>query len=178
VDPERLWDATNCQIAVEAKAGIDMPMLEILKKRLTGEVQTSAGQGALGDSAMSAEIRVWDLPPVMTAGYSYRVAFSILNKGSAPWPSLAGEKGFYAVQVGEYWRETSNQIEQRGYRTKLRWDLLPGNSWSDALIVTAPAKPGTYRVGIDLLQVGVGWFHERGSLPAEFSVLVNARKPR
>jgi hypothetical protein len=47
-------------------------------------------------------------------------------------------------------------------RQDLLVDIVPGEAQPVDLILPPPALPGTYRIGVTLVQDGVAWFHDRG----------------
>jgi hypothetical protein len=57
-------------------------------------------------------------------------------------------------------------------RSGLLYDLNPGEEIEIPLTVTAPERPGTYVLEIDMVQEGVSWFALKGSTPLRTIVKV------
>jgi hypothetical protein len=173
--PERLWSINGSQILVEARAGLNTEMLINCFAKITGRAKASQANGPLPDSAMSADIRLTDIPGTMSAGYSYRIPFSVINRSKVVWPALAANDGRYGISLESYWKAEDSAIIPANMRTML-WDIQPGSSWSNYVVVTAPLKKGIYRLGFNLFQIGSGWFHDKRSPPREYSITVKDKR--
>ena len=110
-----------------------------------------------------------DAPKTMAAGLRYTVRPTIVNVGAATWP----RSGFDPVRLGAHWLDDSGRsVAWDAARIELPKDVEPRASITVPLEVTAPERPGTYTVVLDLVQEGVGWFADRGTLPAKLNVTV------
>ena len=110
-----------------------------------------------------------DAPKTMAAGLSYTVRPSIVNVGDATWPRA----GFDPVRLGAHWLdESGHPLAWDASRVELPKDVEPRAATTIPLDVTAPDRPGRYTLVLDLVQEGVAWFAERGTLPAKLSVTV------
>lgn len=171
--PWRLWDVRNNQILVEAKAGLNLKYADILYRKIKGKANMTPAEAALPDSGMRAEVRITGVPPAMTAGYSYRAVFSIVNRSGVLWHALPRKDGSFGISLYGYWQQGDGPEWKELYRL-LRWDCAPGESWSDDCLLAAPDTPGTYTLRFDCFQTGVGRFSEKVGRPVpEFTIVVS-----
>jgi len=164
----KLWDFKNNQIMTEAQAGLNLHMVKQMIHKIKDK--TTIAQHALPDSAMRADIRITPAVPVtMIAGYYNKFSFTIVNSSTVFWPAGGLPDGSFRIFFSYYWKRQNKEIKI-DKANLLHWDIIPGKSWSDEILVNAPTKPGIYTLGFDLYQSGNGWFHEKGSTPKEYNV--------
>ena len=111
--------------------------------------------------------------PTITAlllATAYTFPVTMTNSGSATWTAT----GAAPVSLSYHWHdEAGNTVTWDGVRTPLPKDVAPGESVTVQMDLIAPAKDGTYRLTIDLVREGVGWFAQfGGTAPAQVSVVV------
>lgn len=100
------------------------------------------------------------------------VGARITNRSDHPWPA-AGRDGWFLVMLRNHWRNRDGKmLVQDDGRALLPDDLPPGASVDVDIDVTAPGRPGRYRLELDLVQEGVTWFADRGSATAVVPVTV------
>jgi hypothetical protein len=110
-----------------------------------------------------------DAPKTMAAGLTYTVRPTIVNVGVATWPRA----GFDPVRLGAHWLDDRGRaISWDDARIELPKDVAPRDSINAELDVTAPDRPGTYTLVLDLVQEHVDWFADRGTLPAKLTITV------
>ncbi len=108
-------------------------------------------------------------PPAMLVATAYTVSVTLTNTGTAAWS--AG--GANPVRVAYHWHDTSgNTVVWDGARTGLGADVAAGASVAVAAQITAPPLSGRYRLTVDLVREGVGWFESMGSSPSRTSIAV------
>jgi hypothetical protein len=173
VSPDRLWSIRNCQILVEARAGFYTEMFENIFNRVSGRGKTTAATGTLPQQARTADLRIFDMPDSMQAGYSYRIPFTVRNKSSVTWPALGQNDGTFTIFLSSYMKSgadssSNSDAKVMVYSRNMIWDLSPDRSWKNNVFITAPQKAGIYTFGFDIYQQGAGWFHDS----VEYKVVV------
>jgi hypothetical protein len=68
-------------------------------------------------------------------------------------------------------------LKKDDVRARLRHDVRPGESFQLLLRLTAPWKPGVYRVEFDMVQENNKWFAAAGSRTRRTRVHVDRRMP-
>jgi hypothetical protein len=107
--------------------------------------------------------------PTMATGLTYTLRPTIVNVGQATWP----RSGFEPVRIGAHWLDARGAVVNwDASRAELEKDVAPRDSITLPLDVTAPERPGTYTLVVDVVQEGIVWFADRGTLPAKVSVTV------
>ncbi|HET9142501.1 class I SAM-dependent methyltransferase [Actinophytocola sp.] len=122
----------------------------------------------LDPAAMRAGIRVLDPPGDMTAGRTAVVRVAVTNDGTHSWP--VG----HMIKLGNHWYHDDVMVIQDDARTDLPWDVAPGETAELDLMVTAPVRPGAYRLELDMMQEHVAWWQDEGSRPVSVDVEVHA----
>jgi SAM-dependent methyltransferase len=107
--------------------------------------------------------RITASPAAVTVARSTRYALTcrIENIGHATWPS-ASPDGFGLVRLGAHLvpADGAPAILDHG-RADLPRDLGPGASAEVRMELSAPAKPGRYRIELDMVREAVAWFSSR-----------------
>jgi SAM-dependent methyltransferase len=86
-------------------------------------------------------------------------SLALTNEGWENWSSHS-EAGVF---TSYHWLDDKGHIvEFEGERTPLPRPLAAGETCEVAIAVCAPAKPGQYRLAIDLVREGVTWFSQAG----------------
>ncbi len=127
---------------------------------------------------LRAELRLLDsLPAVVSSGERVPVRIAVRNAGDTLWLCTQQRRAGWA-RLGAH-LETPE--EPAGYlndwlREELPRDLAPGEAAEAAFELTAPVRPGRYRIVFDLVAEQITWFAERGSTPltAEIRVIAPA----
>ena len=127
----------------------------------------------LPDSALRAEIRVTDPPPVMPVGTKQELKVQVRNAGDRIWLERERTGSKYQVALGNHWLDSTGRVLRNDDgRTTLRNDLGPGQEVSLSLVVNTPQRPGDYIIEIDMLQESVSWFGAKGSQTVRLPVRV------
>jgi hypothetical protein len=95
-------------------------------------------------------------PLTATAGSTFEVTARGRNTGRYGWPRWGRTK----VALSYHWRLDGETVVFDGLRTQLPADIGPGEEFATAIDVEAPSAPGSYRLVIDPVREGVGWFSE------------------
>lgn len=121
---------------------------------------------ALSPDGFRAEITPERPPRSLKAGQRVQLVASVRNIGTETW-----QRGM-AIKLGNrWWRRGALAVPDDG-RAELPRQLPPGESADFQLTVTAPLRPGTHELELDLVQEGVAWFSERGSRSIRIQVSV------
>jgi hypothetical protein len=127
---------------------------------------------AFPDADYRAEITALNAPPVMRAGESRPLRFTVKNLGESTWPAVGNKEGRFQVNIGNRWLKSGSEINGLDGRTGMPADLQPGQQVELQLNIRAPGEPGDYTLEIDMVHEGVTWFYERGAKPLRLSVRV------
>ena len=122
---------------------------------------------ALPETAYVASLRRPGSDPfTIRAGEATTIGLEVANLGDARWPW--GDGGRPEIRLSYRWRDPSGAlVVADGLRTPLPADLDPGRSAIVPVHVAAPARPGTYRLELDLVHEHVRWFGCALELPVE-----------
>jgi hypothetical protein len=98
-----------------------------------------------------------DIPKHMEAGQIYNLTVKAKNIGALSWtPGVFG--------LAYHWyKEPGHTVEiWNGTRVHVDYTVLPDNTYTFTLPVTAPSGPGSYTLEIDMVHTGVTWFKDKG----------------
>jgi 4-amino-4-deoxy-L-arabinose transferase-like glycosyltransferase len=126
----------------------------------------------LPDAAFRATLRLLDAPKTLRAGQSVLVSIDIRNESDVRWPPAPDGHTLHQIRLGNYWLDARDILVADDARSPLPFALGPGERLRLHLLITAPAEPGEYVLGVDLVQEGVSWFGARGSMPVLFKIHV------
>jgi hypothetical protein len=120
-----------------------------------------------------------DVPPTMSAGKTVAVEVTFKNTSSDTWPdprhaSPATGDGSYAVRLSYRWWKSgaAKPLAADEKRTDLTAPVLPRQSATLHVSVTAPTEPGDYLLQFDLVQELVTWFEDKNASKLIVSVKV------
>ncbi len=144
------WMAATAVLVLLIVAGIQLVTSPTQQARLRREVETGFQRAA------------YDVPAHLTlaAGERVQVPVGISNLGELPWKAADQAP----VRLSYHWLDASGTsiLFFEGDRTALAADVAPGESQQVSAYVLAPAAPGEYVLGWDLVQDQVAWFSTRG----------------
>ena len=90
----------------------------------------------------------------------------VSNEGTHVWPP--GELGAPPIRVSYRWRALDGTlVVDGGLRTGFPHAVLPGETALVPVSVTAPERPGSYRLELDLVHEHVRWFGSTATLTVE-----------
>ena len=113
-------------------------------------------QASLLAWALEAE----DTPTQLWVGTEVEVPITIRNLGNHPW--LPG----FADRLSYHWRSESGELLIRdGLRTPIVEVVAPGEAIELQARLRPPDEPGRYQLVLDVVQEGVRWFANAGSVP-------------
>lgn len=134
-----------------------LTLFEMVTERVPGAHEP------LPDSAFRAQLALHSETDRLSAGTPARVAVAVHNLSDTTLPA-SGTEGWFQVTVANHWLDSDgNRIVTDDGRAPLPHDLAPEAVTLVELDVMAPAEPGNYRLEVDCVQEGVGWFGDRGS---------------
>jgi len=115
------------------------------------------------------------------AGHVFRIILSAKNRGDTLWicqgEFLAskvmnlGEGGYVNLGV-KLFSERGELVDDNFGRGVFRCNIAPGNTAEVTALLCAPQTPGKYRLKLDLVDEGITWFEDCGSVPLETWVTV------
>ncbi len=95
----------------------------------------------------------------------------VRNAGAAPWSN----RGTSPINLSYHWLDTNGQVvDFEGVRAVLPEPLRPGQSVDLELPVEPPPRAGEYRLALDMVEEGVGWFSLQGIAPLSIPLAVAA----
>ena len=128
----------------------------------------------LPPDAFRAFIDAQNPPTTVRTGEKTSLNLIVKNFSKATWPALGEPDGRYAVMLRNRWlRNDDTEITNQDGKSRLPYDLEPGDTAGVSLEVTAPSIPGLYWLEVDLVQEQITRFSDRGSLPLRLKVTVN-----
>jgi hypothetical protein len=130
-----------------------------------GPVKT-ASTGAIADSGFRANISIMDLPGKLRPAQRFTFFVRIQNSSGTVWPSQIGSDEKFRLALQARWADSAER-----QTITLPYDLVPGESVILPVSFQA-AGPGEHVLEIDMEQIGVGMFSQKGSTPLRVTVNV------
>jgi SAM-dependent methyltransferase len=128
-------------------------------------VATEAGKHLPADQCR-AELAILSAPGVLGPGSVGLVDVRVRNAGPAAWRER--------LSVGNHWRDGEGKVMAFDDGRSILPLLDRGEAADIALTVSAPGRPGLYRLEVDVVQEGVRWFADVGSPTCSVPVKVEA----
>jgi SAM-dependent methyltransferase len=148
------------------------------------QVGQDSMEGAAGDaiplsaSGFNARIQPGQLPASVKAGSRLTITVRVKNTGGAAWPSRWLADGRYCIQLGNHWLDQGGQVIQNDDgRAPLPHDVPPGGDIELSFSIRAPLVDGACFLELDMVQEGVAWFKQRGSVTVVTPVQVVGGQP-
>jgi hypothetical protein len=127
----------------------------------------------LPDRAFKAGISAVNPPETMSAGQQATIQVKLKNNSDVTWTFAGDSDGKYQIKLGNHWLyQNSKPVVIDDGRTPITADLKPGAEIELPLIVTAPTKPGSYILQIDVVQENVAWSGDKGNTTFKVKVQV------
>ena len=127
----------------------------------------------LPDGQYRATLALRERPPQLRVGQNAVLRLRATNTSALPWPADDPTSGANQLRLGDRWRAPqSDAVVLDDARSPLTFAVLPGQTADLELAITAPARPGTYILEIDMVQEGVAWFGARGGTPLRVALTV------
>ncbi len=112
------------------------------------------------------------------AGESFSIQTRVRNLSNTVWLT-EGRRGRGFVRLGAHLRSPTGDPLQVDYgRAAIPRDMKVGDVSSVEIELEAPSEPGDYLVALDMVNEGVCWFEQQGSLTATVSLSVSTSKKR
>lgn len=132
-----------------------------LPSHLRGANERLAHAAAMPEAAYTAAIEI-STPPSAAAvpGESILTVLKATNTSGVSWDqSTSG-----SLRIGNHWRTPAGtMVIQDDGRAAIPPVVQPGESFTAAVMATAPTEPGEYVCEFDLVHEGISWFHDKGS---------------
>ena len=117
----------------------------------------------------NAEYLDYEVPAQMYPGGHYQMTVTFRNQSLEVWP----DKRAGAVTLSYHWLDRWGNLHQLlGPGTALPHPLPPGEAVTIQCVVVPPTAPNQYRLEIDLMGDGRGWFSRHGCLGPQVVVQV------
>ena len=127
----------------------------------------------LPDNGFKAEITVANPPAQLKVRQRVELAVKVKNASGVEWPMRGHEgDGKFQVNLGDGWRTADGKEVKVDQRAFLPRALKPGEQVEIPFVIVAPDKAGDFVVEIDMVQEGVAWFVNKGSVPAKLKIKV------
>jgi SAM-dependent methyltransferase len=112
-------------------------------------------------------------PPSGAAGGETALRVTVQNTGNTRWRALpVGERG--VVELGAHLGPAGGELRRDAFRAPLPREVAPGEEVEVELRFPLPPEPGRHRLILDLVDEGIAWFADRGSLPLELELVVGS----
>lgn len=155
----------NIQVLTEA---IGRRLHEARESPPTGAPAPEDEWQRLPDEAYRAHLRPRG-PASVAAGEVFRISVDVANAGAVPWRP-GPQSGI--VVAGRWLDNDGMVVRSRDGGTLLDRRLEPGARHAMELEVTAPERPGSYLLDVDLVDEGISWFSAKGSVLSRLAVTV------
>jgi SAM-dependent methyltransferase len=96
-------------------------------------------------------------PTELVANECGYVSVTVTNTSTTTWPT--GQ----LLNVGNHWYRDDIAVQWDDGRASVPCPLAPGESGQVMVQVTAPAAPGDYQLGVDVVQEHVAWWSNLGN---------------
>ena len=145
--------------------------------QLPTEFRSIEGQGValepLPGSAFRATPIVTDAPEVLQGDTQIQLRVTVRNDSAVTWPAGGASDGRYQVKLGNHWLNSNGEtLLLDDGRAMLPRDLQPGEEIELPLVITVPRQSGEYILELDMVQEGVAWFRDRGSLTCRVPIMI------
>jgi YD repeat-containing protein len=119
-----------------------------------GQILTKSVQVVEG--TRNAKVIANTIPSVMEVGHSYNVSVTMRNEGNTTWYEEGVTPGMYRLGAAG-----DNDVFAQGrYFLPSGLIIKPGEEYTFAFMMTAPATPGAYLTDWQMLQEHITWFGE------------------
>jgi hypothetical protein len=149
-------DCANCKLISKS---INYSVYAVLPSAI------SVTSHPLPQEGFRASIHVETPPSDLKAGMKSTLNVLVKNVSAATWPTV-GDEGTNRRAVGlrnRWLRTDGTLLTNQDGRSRLPYDLEPGDTAGIHLEITAPPSPGQYLLQLDVVQEDVAWFGDRGS---------------
>ena len=152
------------------------PNIQILTRQIAKAIAqaqiNSQGDRLLPPQAYNAKLSTDSLD--IAAGESSTILVRVENISTVTWK----ETDVSGIRLGNHWLDESGKVVcWCDGVANLDRELTPQAAIDLHLRVTAPKKPGSYKLELDLVEEGVTWFKDKGSETAVVDVEVFSPQP-
>ena len=130
----------------------------------------------LPDSGYKVAWGTHNIPSQMETGKRQTVSVTLKNTSQSTWPTtIVGNNAANAVTLGYHWLPAKGDeaVVFDGVRTILPQDVAPGQTVTlNNVTIEPPARPGSYRLQVSLVQEAVAWFEKKGASTLTLPVTV------
>lgn len=142
------------------------------------KAQEPSEPAALPSNAFKATITLVDPPTKLRAGQKETIRVKIKNSSDVQWWSRGArvnsrsDNKFYIAAGNRWLKADGTLLTNMDGRYGVAQNLAPGEEAEVPLEVTAPKDPGEYTLEVDVIQEGVAWFSDKGSVAGKTKITV------
>ena len=148
------------RLAAPALAGLAVLLAASAAFAWSGEVYRLRLEGEGAASWYGAAYEPAEKALTLRPGETRTTGVRVTNTGRMTW---GADRLFH---LAYHWYDTAGRKVEDGRRTRLPRDVAPGETVTLSAEVHAPAAPGSYLLGWDMVQERVSWFSDRDVAPA------------
>lgn len=125
------------------------------------------------------QLTVVDAPSDVAPGAVFRVEIALENRGNAVWTSVSQFPVYASYHLSRHTAAGDVLASFDNIRTRLPFEVEPGQRVTLAVDVAAPGEPGEYVAEVDLVHEYVSWFAAKGlgRRSVRFRVAAGAPQP-
>jgi 2-polyprenyl-3-methyl-5-hydroxy-6-metoxy-1,4-benzoquinol methylase len=120
-------------------------------------------------------LSVLDASSVVAGGSIFRVTIGLENRGNGVWTSISQFPVHASYHLLRRAAGGDEILSFDNLRTRLPFELGPGEQTTVAVDVTAPSEPGDYIADIDLVHESLSWFAAKGMVSQRVEFRVSER---
>lgn len=125
---------------------------------------------ALPEQAYLADIEILDrAPKLLSSGQKMTLRIRITNRSQCKW-APSSESG--VILASRWFNRRGIPRSRIDGSAEIAENLAPGQSMNLSIDVHAPSKKGIRHLVVDLVDEGVCWFHEKGSVCLRLPVII------
>jgi hypothetical protein len=144
------------------------------KKSIEEQLRDLSVNPILPDDDYVALLSAAQQPSVLRPGEKVSLTLRVKNGGESIWIAKGDPSGQHPITLRNRWLDagTETVLNEQDGGSVLPRNLLPGEELDLPITITAPSKPGNYRLDFDMVQEQVCWFHQKGSETLSFKIRV------
>jgi O-antigen ligase/polysaccharide polymerase Wzy-like membrane protein len=159
------------RVAAPALAGLAVLLAASAAFAWSGEVYRLRLEAEGAASWYGAAYEPAEKALTLRPGEARTTGVRVTNTGRMTWRA---DRLFH---LSYHWYDAAGRKVEDGRRTRLPRDIGPGEAVALEAEVQAPAAPGSYRLGWDMVQERVSWFSDRDVTPAMVPARVEQAAP-
>lgn len=134
--------------------------------------------GPLPPSGFKAQVTLQDPPAKLRTGQQENLKVRVKNTSDVVWWQRGGEindrndNRFYIAAACRWLDKDGKHTAEIEGHNGIPRDLKPGEEADMTIHISAPKVPGDYLLEVDMVQEGVAWFSDKGSVTVKTKVTV------